>query len=818
MNTYKTIVVNRLFSLKRAIYLMAVLCSSVLIAQNGAISGSVTSSETGAPLPGANVLISGSVLGASTNSDGKFNISSISPGSYMITVLYVGYQEAKQTVTVTQGQTVTINFSLVETGILGQTVVVSASRKPEKITEAPATIEVLTAKEIAEYPSFNAGELLGRIKGVDYFRAGVLGTGINIRGFNSTFNSKNLQMTDGRVSTLIGTGLPLGILDPTIKEDVDHIEVILGPNAALYGPNAHNGLVNTITKDPRSSEGTTVVFGGGNQSVLSGRFRHAQVLSDKFAFKVNAEYTEGQEFEYTDSVYIGGAGFTEFGLDRDFNSLKGGLALYFSPSPTTDLILSYGGSNSNNLGVTNVGRNQIIDWQVHYIQARFTTPHLFGQVYYTISKTDSTYSHDTRTKNYHRLLADTTRTTREAEQLSYTTPSQALFKDDSRRWNAELQYNNNFNGFNVVVGGQWQRDIANSEGTYLLDNGGEDAITFDQVGVYAQVEKGLGGNLKAILTARGDNHEVYDFNFLPKAGLVWNTDKGTWRLTYGKGIASPTILNLEGDIFSGIILGNSEGFTLADGTKIKKQEVEKIQTFEMGYKGVVGNNKLFIDANAYYNISEDFLSPTTVLLAPTMRGNRPISDFQPVNYGFVLTYVNFGKVNTYGFDLGLNYYINRHVNISANYSFFNYSIDKDNLAENDFNKDGKVNITDVLVNTPKNKANGGIFVNQDKFFGNVYARWVEAYDFFSGFNVASKTNPDITWRGQPVVENARVADTYNYGPLGDFVSFDISAGVHITPKVTASLLFTNLFDSKIREMVVSPFIGRLVSGELKVSL
>ncbi len=305
---------------------------------------------------------------------------------------------------------------------------------------------------------------------------------------------------------------------------------------------------------------------------------------------------------------------------------------------------------------------------------------------------------------------------------------------------------------------------------------------------------------------------------MPKAGLVWNTDKGTWRLTYGKGIASPTILNLEGDIFSGIILGNSEGFTLADGTKIKKQEVEKIQTFEMGYKGVVGNNKLFIDANAYYNISEDFLSPTTVLLAPTMRGNRPISDFQPVNYGFVLTYVNFGKVNTYGFDLGLNYYINRHVNISANYSFFNYSIDKDNLAENDFNKDGKVNITDVLVNTPKNKANGGIFVNQDKFFGNVYARWVEAYDFFSGFNVASKTNPDITWRGQPVVENARVADTYNYGPLGDFVSFDISAGVHITPKVTASLLFTNLFDSKIREMVVSPFIGRLVSGELKVSL
>ena len=100
-------------------------------------------------------------------------------------------------------------------------------------------------------------------------------------------------MTDGRLSNLIATGLPMGPLSSTIKEDVERFEVILGPNATLYGPNAHNGLLNTITKDPRTSEGTTISVNpgvsGDGDVFFSGRVRHAQVLNDKFAFKVMAE-------------------------------------------------------------------------------------------------------------------------------------------------------------------------------------------------------------------------------------------------------------------------------------------------------------------------------------------------------------------------------------------------------------------------------------------------------------------------------------------------------------------------------------------------
>jgi iron complex outermembrane receptor protein len=203
---------------------------------------------------------------------------------------------------------------------------------------------------------------------------------LNIRGFNSAFNPKNLQMNDGRLSTLVATGLPFGSLSTVVKDDIERIEIVLGPTAALYGPNAHNGLVSTISKDPRTSEGTTLAIGGGSQKVMNGRIRHANVVSDRFAYKVAVEYLRGEDYEFMDTVYIGSGATAipqpELELDRDFDSLHGEASAYFTVMPGSDLILSYGGNQSNFLGPTNAGRNQIQDWRIHYLQARWVSPRL----------------------------------------------------------------------------------------------------------------------------------------------------------------------------------------------------------------------------------------------------------------------------------------------------------------------------------------------------------------------------------------------------------------------------------------------------------
>ena len=817
----------------KKIYLimLSLLCiAQAALAQGGAIKGRVVGADTEQPLIGATVLVEGTSKGASTDSNGEFFIANVPAGDYKLRLSYVGYSYPAIPVSVTSGGTTNIgSVSMKSSIVIGEEVVVSASRRPEKLTEAPATISLISSREIEMLPSFNIGELLARQKGVEFIRTGVMGTGINVRGMNSAFNPKNLQMNDARLSTLIATGLPLGPLSSVVKEDIERIEVVLGPAAALYGPNAHNGLVNTITKDPRRSEGTTLALNAGNQKVFSTRFRHAMVVSPKLAFKVTGEYTKGLDFAYDDTVYFGATQrATEIDLDRNFNSVRGEAGLYYSLTPKSDIILSYGGSNSNYLAQTNAGRNQIKDWQVHYLHARYVSPRVFAQMYHTWSSTDETYAINQRTQNY-LSFKNAGFSEEEARRRSYTEqwfgPKStglalargSVFKDASRRLNGEIQYNNNFGGFEYIIGSQYQRDIANSKNTYLFDQAGP--IVIDQVGFYGQLERQLGGGFKVMAAGRADNHELYGFNFIPKAALVWSKNDHAVRLTYGKGIAAPTILNLEGYLFGGLLIGNGQGYTLSDGTKIDKLQVESINTIETGYKGTL-SDKFYLDVNAYYNMSKNFLSPAINIATQgrkvTQRGSTPMSQVVPgtpeAGAAFLLTYVNFGEVDTYGADFGLTYAPVKSLNLVANYSYFGYNIDESDLS-NDGNKDGKVNQLDLSINAPANRFSLAANYNQGKFFGSVFTRWVQEFDFFSGINVAAKADEALGLK-----ENARFGRTWNYGPLGGFTNVDVSAGYRFNNYFTASAQVTNLFDAKVREFVASPFIGRLYSVELKVNI
>lgn len=798
----------------------------------GMVRGTVTDATSGAPVADASVIVRGTTFGTLTNVAGRYLLTGLPAGTYTIEVSRIGYASSTQEVTVTDGATATLDFRLEESIVaLEGLTVASGSRRTEKITDAPATIAVIQAREIEEFPAFNIGELAARQKGVDYVRSGVVGTGFNIRGFNSAFNPKNLQVNDGRISNLIATGLPFGNLSTIVKEDIERVEIVLGPTAALYGPNAHNGLVNTITKDPRTSEETVFVLGAGNQSVRSGRLRHAQVINDKVAFKVTGEFTQGTEFDYVDTVYVGSgataAPFEEIGLNPDFETMRGEAALYITPKEGQDLILSYGGSNSTNLGPTNAGRNQITDWRIHTFQARYVTPRLFAQAYYTMSRTDETFALNQRTQNYTSFIAAGFS---EEEALRRSFAEQwfgpmnggvsldrgSVFEDNSDRMNLELQYNNTFGPVSLTVGGQYQRDWAGSNGTYLIDDGGQ--IEIDQLGGYAQLEAPLGeSGFRFVLAARGDDHSIEGFNFVPKGGLLYGGDEGTWRVTYGRGVVVPTALNTSANLFGGLILGNGEGFTLDNGTEIEALESETIETWEVGYKGVLGGS-LFVDANAYYNNSANFISPLTNISAAspvTLRGNTPITDFQ--SGAFVLTYLNFGEVQTYGADFGLSYFLNRSTSIDVNYSYFDFSLDENDPA-NDGDGNGMVTETDLPLNTPTHKGSVAINTSREKWYGSVFARWLQEFNFYSGINVASADNPDITIGGDPVVEGQRVGRDFNEGPLGGFVNFDVSAGVHLSPTLTLGAHISNIFDSEVREFIASPSIGRLIGVELKVRL
>jgi iron complex outermembrane receptor protein len=837
--------------------LTALLIHLLCVAQNtGRINGKVTD-EKGQPMAGATVTIRESSVSTVTDNTGMFSFTNVRSGNVTLVVSFVGYADAVQTVRVSDNAATSAEISLSTSARAGDEVVVTASRRPEKITRAPASISVINARDFDRSASFNVGELASKVQGVEFVRIGVTGVGINARGFNNAFNAKILQMTDGRNSMMAGgSGLPSGVMNTVIKEDIERLEIVLGPNSALYGPNAHNGIANTITKDPRKYQGTTVVVGGGNQQVFTGRFRHATVINNKWAYKLTGEYTTGQEFKFHDSIYAGGSVYgpalaiPERIRSYQFKHERGEAHVYYSVTPKSDIVVSYGGSENNFISVNNTGRNQIRGWQFSYLQARFVSPRLFVQAYETWTSVGQSYGIPGYTRDYwnrtHSSITDPTnplyasagRLPPDSAEL-FATRLGNRFKEASKRFNGEAQYNYNFEkaGVFMIASATYQRDNPNTFGTSLIDANGTFEVT--QYGGALQFEKTLPADMKFVAAARLDHHSLFGDMFAPKLALVKGVPGGAVRITWGKAFAAPIILFQRASVF-GLVFGNGSGVKyIPNNSKFSEGSTattvplkpEEINTFELGYKGTVAK-KLYIDVNGYYGQSKYFLSPaisvggralavgdipiTTPLLLPGTVTNDTLKN------AFFSTYFNYGEVASYGVDLGLNYYFSDNVNFALKYSWFGSDITKNNI-KNDANRDGYVSLEERSLNAPENRFAATLgFQNlaKGKMFANISARYVQEFNMYSGSQIGTKEGQGK--RGSVYGgKTSTGADRYypknfDWGPVGGFTTVDVSLGYRFSEMLGINAGVSNLFDTKQIEFVGSPSIGRLYSIELKV--
>lgn len=824
------------------------------MAQGTKTTGRVTDAATGMPLEGASVTIKSTGMGTSTDVNGQFSLLSAKAGKIILRFSYIGYADVEKVVEAGTA----VNISLKEEQGRGNDVVVSASKRPEKITRAPATISVISAKDLEQTSSFNIGELASKIQGVEFVRTGVNGVGFNARGFNNAFNAKILQMTDGRNSMMAGgSGLPSGIMNTVIKEDVERLEIVLGPNSALYGPNAHNGIANTITKDPRKYQGTTLVIGAGNRDVFSGRFRTASKINNKWAYKITGEYTTGRDFEFNDSIYAGGSVYgpalaiPERIPNYNFKHVRGAADVYYAVNAKSDIIVSYGGSNNNFLSVNNTGRNQIKDWKFSYLQVKYVSPRFFAQAYETWTNVGNSYGIPGYTRDYwnrtHSTITDPNNPLFAAVGQLYPDQAEAFatrlgnrFKETSKRFNAEAQYNNNFEkaGLSLVVGVSYQKDKPNTYGTSLID--ANQLVEVTQYGGAVQLEKTLPADFKLVAAARLDHHSLFKNMFSPKLALVKGVPGGSVRLTYGKAFAAPIILFQRASVF-GLVFGNGDGVTyVPNGAPLTTTattvplQPEQINTWELGYKGTVGK-KLYIDINGYYSNSKNFLSPaitvggralsvgsipiTTPLLLPGAVANGVLGG------AAFSTYFNYGEVASYGVDLGLNYYFNDNVSWAFKYSWFGSDITKNNI-KNDANRDGYVSLEERSLNAPANRFSTTLsFQNmaKGKMFMNISMRWVESYDLYSGNQIGTKVGAGsrgVVYGGVNPLNNLprNYIKNFNWGALGGFTTFDISAGYKLNSQLSLGAGISNLFNVKQLEFVGSPSIGRLFSIELKAHI
>ncbi|MCE5313423.1 MAG: TonB-dependent receptor plug domain-containing protein [Armatimonadota bacterium] len=142
--------------------------------------------------------------------------------------------------------------------------VTSASRKPQKLSDIPAAVYVITQEDIHRSGATCIPDALRMVPGISVSQVDSSKWQVGVRGFNGRFSNKLLVMIDGRsVYTPTFSGVYWDIQN-LLLEDIDRIEVIRGPGGATWGANAVNGIINIITKPADQTQQNLMSSGIGN--------------------------------------------------------------------------------------------------------------------------------------------------------------------------------------------------------------------------------------------------------------------------------------------------------------------------------------------------------------------------------------------------------------------------------------------------------------------------------------------------------------------------------------------------------------------------
>jgi outer membrane receptor protein involved in Fe transport len=255
--------VKRPFFLIGVLVLLGVFTAVLFAGTTGKIAGVVTDEESGKPLPGANVQIVGTPLGAATDVNGRFVILNVSPGTYSIKAAMMGYDRLTVTdVRVDIDLTSTVNFTLTPALVEMKEMVVSGAR-PLVIKDLTATRHIVTSEEIANMPVDNFQSLALRQAGV---------VGYHFRGGRSdevVVAIDGIRLRDPATSYVPGLGGFTGEIPETA---VSEMEVTTGGFSAEYG-NVLSGIVNVVTKE------------GGNKTSGKFQFKTSNFFPTSYRFK-----------------------------------------------------------------------------------------------------------------------------------------------------------------------------------------------------------------------------------------------------------------------------------------------------------------------------------------------------------------------------------------------------------------------------------------------------------------------------------------------------------------------------------------------------
>jgi len=544
---------KRLFNIFCALFLLG----AVGLQAQTTISGVIMDAELEEPLIGANVIILGTTIGTSTDLDGNYSITSDQPLPWNLEVSYTGF--SPKTMTVSSANSA-LNINLESSAIIGQEVVISASRRREKVQEAPASVSVLSAKKLLGTPQTDAARNLINVPGVQIQQQSAARINIEMRAGAGLFGTSVFPIKDYR--SLVGPGIGTFQSDNSgiSNIDLERIEVVRGAGSALYGPGVTSGVVHFITKNAIDRPGTTVQVYGGELNTFGGAIRHATKVSDKFGFKINVQYNRGDEFTLDGSEgtpnadgsftrqfdkfqttiiqpaltaqgFVDGksAGTTLLNLERradgnvmqdDFWNMGSDITFEFRPTDDLSMTLAGGRNQASAVFYNDLGEG-LAQSTEYWTQARVQKGGLFAQFFYVNNNGG----------------------TNERPTLLYQTGNKSPV--GRQQVEGQLQYNFDVPTLldaNFTAGMDYRKAISDTEG--LVYGRNEDDDDYTVFGTYLQGKFALGQKVDLVLAGRYDKFNVPDEGaFSPRAALVFKlSPKHTVRASYNQASFGPAAL------------------------------------------------------------------------------------------------------------------------------------------------------------------------------------------------------------------------------------------------------------------------------------
>lgn len=694
-----------------------------------------TVARDGAAIAGVTVLVHETGAAAITGRDGRY-VLGVPAGVYTLTAALGAHALTRSGVRVDPGATAVVDFAVTwDIGFAEAITVESASRRPERVIDAPAAVSTVPRDTLDLGAA--AGQLPRLVRGtvgVEAPQNSLYDFNVNTRGVNAFLSRRVQVVIDGRDPDNPATSAPEWWNLELLSDDIESMEIARGPSAALYGPNSFNGVLTIVTRRPRDSPGGLARVTAGTRETLKLQGRWAGPVAEGWHVRLLGHHTLSDDFTVARDRTV------EYpGLQREAVSLSperlhvtaGAVRAdrHFDRGP----VLTLEGGAADGAGavfMTAASRGQQQD-----------TLWTWGRANY-------------RTAAWN-LSASVNHRSGDAVLLS----TGALLATSGTAYAAEAQSHRFWRGgrTRLVAGAAYTRraiDSADDRGAQTLFSA---PVTSDQGAVFGQVDHDLVPDVKLVAAARYDASTLHDAQVSPKLAVVYGPAPGhRLRIGYNQAFQVATYTELYVDVPAAPPLdlsvleaalaplaGRPLGF---DAVPVRVAgnrglDVEQVKAVEAGYSGVVGRH-LLVGADYYYNRMRDFISgflpgvnpafpayrapagvPAQVAaiiestVAPLLPGLTNDATGRPA---IVLSPGNFGSVRTQGAEASLSVFAGAAWRADASYTWFDFDVREAPAA------------APIFANAPRHTVKAGGGYSSARLLARLDARWVDGFFWSSG--------------------------------------------------------------------------------------